>query len=97
MEVDIDTPHEYEPLSEYDADCKHCGEPESLHHWPGPPMDPELLCCYGILLMVAVKGVGVGLMDLDADAWYVWPWTWVAFGMMAPAVVGWINDARERF
>lgn len=59
--------------------------------------DSEVLMVRGIVLMVLIKGVMVGWIGLDIDAWYVWPWTWVAFGMMVPAFVEWVNECRAEW
>ena len=58
-------------------------------------LEPDELMIRGIALMVAIKLVAIKWIGLDADAWYVWPWTWVAFAMMAPAIVEWVNECRE--
>lgn len=68
-------------------------EPAGDVHKP-PPLDADEMCVNGVLLLIAIKLIGIEWIGLDADAWYVWPWSWVAFGMMVPAIVEWVNDSR---
>ena len=77
--------------------CVDCRESEVSVEQPGRPVEPITLCCYGILLMVAIKGIGVHWIGLDEDAWYVWPFEWVAFGMMFPVLVEWVNETRREW